>query len=87
MAFKLENFGSEVANAKSIIGGNRFYTYKNVDSDDLTTAGYFPAILGLKKGDIINIVPNDDALGEIVLPYYVDTIVDGVITCAQQAIV
>lgn len=57
MAFKLENFGSEVANAKSIIGGIAYYRYFNADGDDLSTAGYFPKNLGLKLGDRICVIP------------------------------
>lgn len=57
MAFKLENFGSEVANAKSILGGVCYYRYFNADGDTLTTAGYFPGNLGLKVGDRICVIP------------------------------
>ena len=57
MAFKLENFGSEVANAKSILGGICYYRYFNADGDTLTTAGYFPGNLGLKVGDRICVIP------------------------------
>lgn len=57
MAFKLENFGSEVANAKSILGGVCYYRYWNQGDDDLTVAGYFPKNLGLKLGDRINVIP------------------------------
>lgn len=57
MAFKLENFGSEVANAKSIIGGVAYYRYHNADGDTITTAGYFPKNLGLKLGDRICVIP------------------------------
>lgn len=57
MAFKLENFGSEVANAKSIIGGVCYYRYYNAGGDTITTAGYFPSNLGLKVGDRICVIP------------------------------
>lgn len=57
MAFKLENFGSELANAKSILGGVCYYRYFNADGDTLTTAGYFPGNLGLKVGDRICVIP------------------------------
>lgn len=57
MAFKLENFGSEVANAKSILGGICYYRYFNADGDTITTAGYFPGNLGLKVGDRICVIP------------------------------
>lgn len=57
MAFKLENFGSEVANAKSIIGGVAYYRYHNADGDTITAAGYFPKNLGLKLGDRICVIP------------------------------
>lgn len=57
MAFKLENFGSEVANAKSILGGICYYRFFNADNDTITTAGYFPPDLGLKVGDRICVIP------------------------------
>ena len=51
MAFELKNFGSEVANAKSIIGGIRYHRYHNDAGDTITTAGFFPSNLGLKLYD------------------------------------
>lgn len=81
MAFKLENFGSEVANIKSILGGRRWFTYENPNGDTLTTAGYFPAKLGLKVGDIISAKETD---GDAAVIYYVKTIVNGVVTCAAE---
>lgn len=57
MAFKKENFGAEVANAKSILGGICYYRYFNADNDDLTAVGFFPASLGLKVGDRICVIP------------------------------
>lgn len=63
MAFKLENFGSEVANAKSILGGVAYYRYWNQDNDDLSVAGYFPKNLGLKLGDRITVIPTNPADG------------------------
>ena len=57
MAFKLENFGAEVANAKGTLGGVCYYRYFNEDNNTLTTAGYFPAILGLEVGDRIRVIP------------------------------
>lgn len=57
MAFKLENFGSEVANVKSILGGISYYRYFNAEGDTITTAGYFPSNLGLKVGDRICVIP------------------------------
>lgn len=80
MAFKIENFGSEVANAKSILGGVCYYRYFNADGDTLTTAGYFPGNLGLKAGDRICVIPatlsNADAW------YYVASVSAGVVTVA-----
>lgn len=58
MAFKLENFGAEVANAKSTLGGICYYRYFNKENDTLTTAGYFPATLGLEVGDRIRVIPS-----------------------------
>lgn len=80
MAFKIENFGSEVANAKSILGGISYYRYFNADGDTLTTAGYFPAKLGLKEGDRICVIPA--TLSSLDVWYYVSDITDGVITVA-----
>lgn len=83
MAFKLENFGSEVANAKSILGGVCYYRYFNADGDTITTAGYFPNTLGLKVGDRICVIPatltNPDAW------HYVASITSGVVTVAAFA--
>lgn len=80
MAFKKENFGSEIANAKSILGGVCYYRYHNADGDTITTAGYFPSDLGLKLGDRICVIPatltNADAW------YGVSDITDGVVTVA-----
>ena len=58
MAFKLENFGAEVANAKSTLGGICYYRYFNEENNTLTTAGYFPATLGLEVGDRIRVIPS-----------------------------
>lgn len=80
MAFKIENFGAEVANAKSILGGVCYYRYFNADGDTLTTAGYFPANLGLKVGDRICVIPDD--LSNLDVWYYVSDLTDGVVTVA-----
>lgn len=83
MAFKLENFGSEVANAKSILGGVCYYRYFNADGDTLTTAGYFPGNLGLKVGDRICVIPatlsNADAW------YYVSAVSGSTVTVTAFA--
>lgn len=83
MAFKIENFGSEVANAKSILGGVCYYRYFNADGDTLTTAGYFPGTLGLKVGDRICVIPatlsNADAW------YYVSAVSGSTVTVAAFA--
>lgn len=80
MAFKLTNFGSEVANAKSILGGVSYYRYFNEGGDTLTTAGYFPSDLGLKVGDRICVIPA--TLSSLDVWYYVSDITDGVVTVA-----
>lgn len=80
MAFKIENFGSEVANAKSILGGICYYRYFNADGDTLTTAGYFPSNLGLKEGDRICVIPDD--VSNLDVWYYVSDTTDGVVTVA-----
>lgn len=59
MGFKLDNFGTEVANAKGTLGGICYYRYRNSEGDDLTTPGYFPALLGLNVGDRIYVIPQD----------------------------
>lgn len=83
MAFKIENFGSEVANAKSILGGVCYYRYFNADGDTLTTAGYFPGNLGLKVGDRICVIPatlsNADAW------YYVSAVSGSTVTVTAFA--
>ncbi|MBQ2005671.1 MAG: hypothetical protein II219_02570 [Alphaproteobacteria bacterium] len=80
MAFTLKNFGSEVANAKSILGGVCYYRYFNADGDTITTAGYFPSNLGLKEGDRICVIPDD--LSNADVWYYVSDVTDGVVTVA-----
>ena len=80
MAFTLKNFGSEVANAKSILGGICYYRYFNADGDTLITAGYFPSNLGLKEGDRICVIPDD--VSNLDVWYYVSDVTDGVVTVA-----
>ena len=83
MSFKLQNFGSEVANAKSILGGVCYYRYFNADGDTITTAGYFPGKLGLKVGDRICVIPatlsNADAW------YYVSAVSGSTVTVTAFA--
>lgn len=57
MAFKLENFGAEIANAKGTLGGVCYYRYFNENGDTLTNSGYFQANLGLEVGDRIRVIP------------------------------
>lgn len=80
MAFTLKNFGSEVANAKSILGGICYYRYFNANGDTLTTAGYFPGNLGLKENDRICVIPADPSNADVW--YYVSDVTDGVVTVA-----
>ena len=80
MAFNIKNFGSEVANAKSILGGVCYYRYFNADGDTITTAGYFPGKLGLKEGDRICVIPA--TLSNADTWYYVSDVTDGVVTVA-----
>lgn len=58
MSFEIKNFGAEVANAKSTLGGICYYRYFNEENNTLTTAGYFPATLGLEVGDRIRVIPS-----------------------------
>lgn len=58
MSFKLDNFGSDSNNAKSILGGISYYRYFNKDNNDITVPGYFPAELGLEVGDRISVIPS-----------------------------
>ena len=79
MAFELKNFGSEVANAKSIIGGIRYHRYHNDAGDTITTAGFFPSNLGLKLYDRIRVIPANAAFQDSW--YYVSAVAaDGTIT-------
>ena len=80
MAFKITNFGSEVANAKSILGGICYYRFFNADGDTITTAGYFPSNLGLKLYDRICVIPDDPTDADEW--YYVSDVTDGVVTVA-----
>ena len=83
MAFEIKQFGAEVANAKSILGGVCYYRYDNADGDTITTAGYFPGNLGLKEGDRICVIPADRT--EADAWYYVSDVTDGVVTVAAFA--
>ena len=58
MSFKLENFGADASNVKSILGGANYYRYFNKDNNTLTTPGYFPSDLGLAVGDRIKVIPS-----------------------------
>lgn len=80
MAFVLKNFGAEVANAKSILGGVCYYRYFNADDDTITTAGYFPSNLGLKVGDRICVIPA--TLTQKDVWYGVSSVAAGVVTVA-----
>jgi hypothetical protein len=80
MAFKITNFGSEVANAKSILGGICYYRFFNEAGDTITTAGYFPSNLGLKVNDRICVIPDDPSNADVW--YYVSDVTDGVVTVA-----
>ena len=59
MAFKIDNFGADSTNAKGTLGGICYYRYRNEEGDDITAAGYFPALLGLQVGDRIIVIPQD----------------------------
>lgn len=80
MAFTLKNFGSEVANAKSILGGICYYRFFNADGDTITTAGYFPSNLGLKLYDRICVIPATPTSADEW--YYVSAVTNGVVTVA-----
>lgn len=77
MAFKLKNFGAEIANAKSILGGVCYYRYFNEDGDNLETPGLFPSNLGLKVGDRITVIPADIKQEDI--KFFVDQVDEGVV--------
>ena len=81
MSFKLENFGSDASNVKSLLGGVNYYRYYNKDNNTLTTPGYFPADLGLTVGDRITVIPsvktNADEL------YVVTSIANRTVTVTQ----
>jgi hypothetical protein len=79
MAFKIEKFGAEVSNAKSILGGISYYRYAMTNNDDITTAGYFPSKLGLKEGDRIWVTPKTKTDADAL--YVVSSVSDaGVVT-------
>lgn len=83
MSFNLKNFGSDSSNAKSTLGGISYYRYFNQTNDSITTAGYFPADLGLNIGDRILVIPanlnNEDEL------YVVSSISNRVITVSKAS--
>ena len=80
MAFVSTNFGAQMANLKNMFGAPSYWFYWNQGGDTITTAGYFPADLGLKVGDRILVAPatltNADAW------YTVTTISGGKVTVA-----
>lgn len=81
MSFKLENFGAEVANAKSTIGGICYYRYFNETGDTLTNAGYFPATLGLEVGDRIRVIPETTTDADEI--YIVTSVANRTVTVKQ----
>ena len=81
MAFILENFGAEVANAKGTLGGICYYRYFNENGDTLTNSGYFPANLGLNVGDRIRVIPKTNTDADEV--YIVTSIANRTVTVKQ----
>lgn len=80
--FKITNWGAEITNAKSILGGICYYRYFNENNNDITASGYFPATLGLKVGDRIWAIPSDtDSVDEL----YVVTAVSGGVPTVEKA--
>lgn len=63
MAFKLEQFGSEIVNIKGIVAEAcpKYWIYFNADGDTVTTQSYIPdatvRALGIKAGDRIRVIP------------------------------
>ena len=81
--FKITNWGAEITNAKSILGGICYYRYFNENNNDITASGYFPATLGLKVGDRIWAIPSDtDSIDEL---YVVTAVSAGVPTVAKAS--
>lgn len=72
MAFKIENFGSEIVNIKPIIneGCPHYWIYFNADGDTVTTQSYIPdatvASLGIKAGDRIRVIPKTLTSADVV---------------------
>lgn len=81
MSFKIENFGSDASNAKSILGGVCYYRYYNKDNNTVTTAGYFPASLGLQLGDRITVIPSTKTSADE--EYIVSDITNRVVTVTK----
>ena len=81
MSFKLENFGSDASNVKSILGGVCYYRYYNKDNSTITTPGFFPASLGLQLGDRITVVPQTKTNADE--QYIVSDITNRVITVTK----
>lgn len=59
MAFKSFNFYSTVSNIQNIKTQISHYEYWNENDNDVTEAGYFPEVLGLKAGDRITVYSDD----------------------------
>lgn len=81
--FNIDNWGCEVANAKSTLGGICYYRYFNENNNDITTSGYFPTILRLKTGDRIWVIPKTTDLTDEL--YVVTNVVAGVPTVAKAS--
>ena len=83
MSFKLNNFGSDSNNAKSILGGISYFRYFNKDNNDITIAGFFPANLGLSVGDRISVIPADVTNGDEL--YIVTDVTNRVVTVSKAS--
>jgi hypothetical protein len=59
MSFKKENWETRTGQSKGACV--RTFSYWNEDGDVLTGAGYFPNLLGLRDGDMVEVIPADSA--------------------------
>jgi hypothetical protein len=78
MAFNKENWETRTGHTKGPCV--RTFSYWNEDADTITAAGYFPNTLGLRTGDMIEVI--DSASGTWPLWYAITVSTAGVPTAA-----
>jgi hypothetical protein len=75
--FRKENWETRTGIAKG--AAPKTFIFWNEDDDTLTGAGYFPADLGIKTGDMVEVIADDSATAPTWLKL---TVANGVATAA-----